>query len=104
MFTQADADQTLAALCRMIGLGRSELDPANGTFYDLLHEKLHVLAAATEPVDRALVAGLLQAKARVEADLRTGDRLPFEYTGDVEALLATATAALEAVGLKATGC
>ena len=98
----ADAGtQALAALCELRGV--TDRDPANALFFDHAHQTLHVLAAATEPVDRVPAAGLLEAKQVVEADL-LADTLPETFADDVGALLVATRGALEAVDLPAPGC
>lgn len=91
----------VAALCDL--RSAPDLDVANATFFDRAHQTLHVLAAATETVDRVPSAALLEAKQRVEADLRF-DTLPPGFRADVEALLDAVRAALVAVALPDRGC
>jgi hypothetical protein len=98
----ADAGiQALAALCELRSV--TDRDQANGVFFDHAHQTLHVLAAATEPVDRIPAAGLLEAKQVVEADL-LADTLPTTFAGDVGALLVATREALKTVDLPAPGC
>jgi hypothetical protein len=98
----ADAGtQALTALCELRGV--TDRDSANALFFDQAHQTLHVLAAATEPVDRVPAAGLLEAKQVVEADL-LADSLPDSFEDDVGALLEATRGALEAVDLPAPGC
>jgi hypothetical protein len=104
VFTQADADTTVAGLCHMTTIPLASLDDANGTFYDSIHENLHVLAAATEGVDRHASGELLQAKAVVEQDLLADTALPATFHGDVEALLIATRSAVTATGLRAAAC
>jgi len=104
VFTQADADDTIAGLCRLTTLPLTSVDAANGTFYDQVHEHLHVLAAATDPVDRRVSGALLEAKERVEEDLLAGGSLPSSYPDDARTLLAATRTALSTVGLRAAAC
>lgn len=98
----ADAGtQALTALCELRSV--TDLDQANALFFDHAHLTLHVLAAATEPVDRVPAAGLLEAKQVVEADL-LADTLPVTFADDVGALLVATRGALETVDLPAPGC
>jgi hypothetical protein len=98
----ADAGtQALTALCELRSV--TDRDQANAMFFDQAHQTLHVLAAATEPVDRVPAAGLLEAKQVVEADL-LADTLPETFADDVGALLVATRGALEAVDLPAPGC
>ena len=98
----ADAGtQALTALCELRSV--TDRDQANALFFDHAHQTLHVLAAATEPVDRVPAAGLLEAKQVVEADL-LADTLPETFADDVGALLVATRGALEAVDLPAPGC
>jgi hypothetical protein len=98
----ADAGtQALTALCELRSV--TDRDQANALFFDQAHLTLHVLAAATEPVDRVPAAGLLEAKQVVEADL-LADTLPQTFADDVGALLVATRGALKTVDLPAPGC
>ena len=98
----ADAGtQALSVLCELQSV--TDRDQANALFFDHAHLTLHVLAAATEPVDRVPAAGLLEAKQVVEADL-LADTLPETFSDDVGALLEATRTALEAVGLPSPAC
>jgi hypothetical protein len=101
VMTAEAGTQALAALCELRGV--TDRDQANGLFFDHAHLTLHVLAAATEPVDRVPAAGLLEAKQVVEADLQA-DALPETFPDDVGALLEATRTALEAVGLPSPAC
>ena len=99
--TQEAAGEAILGLCEIVGaVDRTSADVA---FADRSHQTLHVVAAATEEVDRAAAAGLLIAKQLVEADL-SEPALPEEFAGDVEALLVATRGALEAIGLDAPAC
>lgn len=76
---------------------------AKATFYDRTHDELHVIAAATEEQDRSAAASLLEAMQRVEAELEHPP-LPEGFSADVDALVGTTRAALEAIGLGAPAC
>ena len=93
--------QTLAALCDL--RATTDRDPANALFFDRAHQTLHVLAAATETVDRVPAAGVLEAKQTVEADLQA-DALPEAFPDDVRGLLETTRTALETLDLPAPAC
>jgi hypothetical protein len=99
--TEQAGTEAIAALCEL--RGATDRDTANALFFDRAHSTLHVLAAATEPVDRVPAAGLLEAKQVVEADLQA-DTLPESFAGDVADLLEATRGALEAVDLPAPGC
>lgn len=101
VITAEAGTETVEALCGL--RDASERDAANATFFERAHQNLHVLAAATENVDRVPAAGLLEAKQVVEADL-LADSLPTGFHGDVADLLAATRTALETVGLPAPGC
>jgi hypothetical protein len=101
VMTAEAGTQALAALCEL--RDATDREAANATFFDLAHQTLHVLAAATETVDRVPAAGLLEAKQVVEADLQS-DELPAGFGSDVTGLLVATRTALEAVGLPAPGC
>jgi hypothetical protein len=101
VMTAASATQTVEALCEL--RGAVDREAADATFFDLAHEPLHVLAAATERVDRIATAELLEAKQVVEGDLRS-DELPTTFGDDVAALLVATRRALDAVGLPAPSC
>jgi hypothetical protein len=91
----------IAALCDLHGA--ADRDTANATFFDRAHANLHLLAAATETVDRVPAAGLFEAKQAVEADLQS-DALPPSFREDVEDLLTASRTALEALDLPAPDC
>jgi hypothetical protein len=99
--TAAAGAETVAALCDL--RDTTARDAANATFFDRAHQHLHVLAAATENVDRVPAAGVLESMQVVEADLLS-DRLPAGFGDHVEALLTATRTALEADGLPAPGC
>jgi hypothetical protein len=99
--TQGPADEAILGLCEIAGAG--DRDAASATFQDRSHQTLHVIAAATEVVDRAAAAELLAAKQQVEADLAP-DSLPNGFGGHVEGLLEATRAALGAIGLAAPAC
>jgi hypothetical protein len=76
---------------------------AKATFYDLTHDELHAIAAATEGQDRQAAASLLEAMQRVEAELEHPP-FPGGFSADVDALVGTTRAALGAIGLDAPAC
>lgn len=99
------ATEAYLALCDMSGqIEAGELDRAEATFHDEIHEALHELADRLETTDRAASAALLVAKARVEEDLA---REPIDgraLRGDVETLLGAMRDALEAAGDPPPAC
>ena len=101
-FTASDASAVVSGVCELqdpqIGLDR-----ANTIFFERVHEHLHVLAAAVEPIDRNVSADLFEAKEKVELDLAE-DALPASYSGDVKSLLGAVGAALDDAGLPSRGC
>jgi hypothetical protein len=99
--TAAAGTATVAALCDL--RDTTDRDPANATFFDRAHQNLHVLAAATENVDRVPAAGVLETMQVVEADLLK-DTLPADFADHVGGLLTATRTALEADGLPAPGC
>jgi hypothetical protein len=99
--TQEAADSAVLGLCELVGT--TDRTSANATFQDRSHQTLHVIAAATEGVDRAVAGALLQAKQVVEADLEAPE-LPPGFAGDVGALLDATRAALAAIGVDAVDC
>jgi hypothetical protein len=101
VMTAAAGAETVAALCDL--RDATARDAANATFFDRAHQHLHVLAAATENVDRVPAAGVLETMQVVEADLLS-DRLPAGFSDHVGALLTSTRTALEADGLPAPGC
>lgn len=104
VFTQSAADATVTGLCHMTTLPLASIDEANGTFYDSIHENLHVLAAAAEAVDRQVSGTLLQTKQKVEEDLLADTALPATYPEDVKGLLAATRSALATTGLHSAAC
>ena len=101
VMTAEAGTEALAALCQL--RSATDRDTANGLFFDRAHLTLHVLAAATEPVDRVPAAGLLETKQIVEADLQA-DALPHTFSDDVEALIEATGTALDTVGLPSPDC
>lgn len=98
----ADAGtKAIGALCEL--REAADRDTANATFFDRAHATLHVLAAATETVDRVPAAGLLESKQVVEADLRS-ESLPASFHRDVAELLTAARTALDTLDLPAPDC
>src|SRR5215210_1499515 len=91
----------VAAICEL--RDASDRDTANVTFFDRAHGTLHVLAAATETVNRVPAAGLFEAKQVVEADLES-DALPPSFGEDVVELLGATRTALGALDLPAPDC
>jgi hypothetical protein len=74
---------------------------AEEVFYDIVHQPLHDLAAATSEVDRALAARLLEAKEAVESGLDTDQA----DVGEVfQALVAAAGEALVTTGHDGVPC
>lgn len=74
---------------------------AEEVFYDIVHQALHDLAAATSEVDRELAARLLEAKESVESGLDTDQA----DIGDVfQALVAAAGEALVTTGHDGLPC
>jgi hypothetical protein len=99
--TQGAADEAIRGLCEVaVAPDRNSADAA---FADRSHQTLHVIAAATEVVDRAAAAGLLRAKQLVEADLAEPE-LPGGFAADVESLIEAAREALAKIGLDAPAC
>ena len=101
-FTASDARAVVSGVCDMRDPAMG-LDRANTVFFEQVHDRLHVLAAAVEPIDRTVSADLFEAKEKVELDL-DDDALPASYPGDVTSLLGAVDAALDTAGLPATGC
>ena len=101
VMTAEGGSRTLDALCDL--RAATDRGRANALFFDEAHQALHVLAAATETVDRVPAAGLLETKQIVEADLQA-DTLPTAFPDDVGALLEATRTALETVDLPAPRC
>ncbi len=95
------ASEAIRGLCDMAGA--TDRDTAAATFFDRSHQTLHVIAAATEVVDRASAAQLLLAKQAIEADLRE-PVLPEDFGDHLGALLEATRGALGAIGLEAPAC
>ena len=101
VITAATAADAVGAMCE---LRRTvDRDEANALFFDRVHQTLHVLAAATEVVDRIPAAGLLEAKQAVEADLQA-ETMPPSFSADVADLLGATGDALATVDLPDPGC
>lgn len=101
--TAEDATTAVAGLCEMRNEDAVDLAKANGVFYDRVHERLHTIAAAAEERDRIASATLLEAKEKVEEDLRSDD-VPDSFVADLDALIAAARTALDVIGLSTPGC
>jgi len=101
--TEEAAERAVSGLCQIRTTLAKDRDAANRVFYDRSHDELHVIAAATQEGDPAVAGRLLQAKERVEADLRP-ERLPGGFVRNLDALLAATRDALGAIGLEAPGC
>lgn len=99
--TQEAAETAFLGLCEL--QGQTELEPANAIFFDRSHQMLHVIAAATDEVDREVSTKLLVAKQRVESDLRR-DALPEAFALDVETLLGATRSAIVTIGLDEPRC
>lgn len=101
VITAGAAAEAVGAVCELRGV--TDRDEANALFFDRAHQTLHVLAAATEVVDRVPAAGLLEAKQAVEADLQA-DALPGTFAADVAGLLDAVRRALRTVDLPTPAC
>jgi hypothetical protein len=99
--TPAAVAEAIAGLCAIADA--TDRDAAATTFFDRSHQTLHVIAAATEVVDRDAAASLLEAKQAVEADL-TQPVLPAGFGADVGTLLDATRGAVDAIGLAAPAC
>jgi len=90
-----------SGLCEAAGKAEAgDTAGAEELFYDIVHQPLHDLAAATSEVDRALAGRLLEAKEAVESGLDTD-----QVDGDLfQALLAAADEALVTTGHDGVPC
>lgn len=99
------AVQAYLALCDMVGqVAAGDLDRAEATFDDEIHEAVHELAGELETTDREASAALLVAKAKVEADLEQQPPDASALDPDVRALQRAMAAALEAAGTPPPAC
>ncbi|MBA3652589.1 MAG: hypothetical protein H0W70_00165 [Actinobacteria bacterium] len=58
-----------AGICNAISAAKADnAGRARTIFFNVSHQRIHELAAATEPVERGIAARLLEAKQRVEAE------------------------------------
>lgn len=93
------------ALCDMAAqVEAGDLDRAEATFHDEVHEALHELADRLETTDRAASAALLVAKTRVEEDLARDPIDAGALGKDVRGLLRAMAHALEAAGDAPPAC
>ncbi len=101
--TEENSREAVLGLCE--ARAEVERDPAaaGDAFFDRAHDRLHVIAAAVEEVDRPSAARLLEAIASVEADVRQ-DAEPERTAADLDALLEATRASLERLGLAAPRC
>ena len=96
--------ELVLGLCAVQGsLEAGDVEGAEVTFEDEVHEPLHELADEAESADREAAADLLEAKQRVEAGFAASTPAS-ELTADVAALLAATSAAMETLGLQAPAC
>ncbi len=95
------AGEAVLGLCELET--ETDLASARAVFFDRSHDELHVIASATEAVDRGTAGGLLQAKQRVEAELEQAT-FPAGFADDVRALRTATTDALTEIGLDAPPC
>ena len=102
--TRQDAATAIVGLCRMGGYATIDLDRANGVYYGNVHDELAVIGAAADRVDRVASARLLQARVKVEDDLRSADVLHDSFATDIGALTAATRSALSAVGVPTAAC
>jgi hypothetical protein len=101
-FDTSDAAAVVSGLCELRDPEISR-DDANTTFFEQVHSRLHVLAAAIEPIDRPASGTLFEAKEKVELDLQ-GPQLPASFGDDVSSLLEAVTKALDVAGLPSGRC
>ncbi|MBI2238486.1 MAG: hypothetical protein HYU54_08190 [Actinobacteria bacterium] len=97
------ATTAVRGLCDMRNRYADDLERANGPFYDAAHETLHAIAAAAEEKDRVAAAKLLEAKEKVESELRF-DVLPDVFPDDVGKLIDATRAALDVLGIDVPAC
>ncbi len=95
--------RVVPALCEARRQARRDPIAAGRTFFDKAHHHLHRLADAAAPADRARTRELLEAKARVEADLSAQAPVP-RLRGDLGRLIEAAGAALGALSIDAPPC
>ncbi|GBC86449.1 hypothetical protein HRbin12_00438 [bacterium HR12] len=93
------------ALCDMRDLiAAGDLERAEATFHDEVHEALHELAEELETTDREASAALLVAKAKVEADLEREPVEPAALGEDTRTLQRAMAEALGAAGIDPPSC
>lgn len=97
----ARVEDAVLGLCQARGAAGSDVRSARAAFYDRSHEPLHALAGALEPVDRPLVARLLEAKEAVEAGLVSGSPA---LTADLDRLLDVTRASLVRLSASSPRC
>jgi hypothetical protein len=101
-FAASDANAVISGLCELNDPDIA-VDGANTIFFEQVHSRLHVLAAAVEPIDRSVSGALFEAKQKVELDL-AAEALPASYPEDVMSLLEAVAAALDTARLPSTTC
>jgi mono/diheme cytochrome c family protein len=89
-------------VCLAVGALPDDPGAARRVYSDRARLALHALAADSR-MDRSLAGELLQAKARVEADL-ADDAAPADLRNDMVALEGVANAALRSIGIGSGGC
>jgi hypothetical protein len=101
-FDTGDAAAVVSGICELRDPAITRND-ANAIFFDQVHERLHVLAASVEPVDRPVSGAVFEAKEKVELDLE-GDQLAASFEDDVASLLQAVVRSLDTVGLPSGRC
>jgi hypothetical protein len=89
----------VAGLCEAAEAAKASVPRARAIFYDRSHDQLHELARRAQDRDRAVTAGLLEAKESVERDFLYPRTWP-QVGGDIDRLDQAARAALLAVAVE----
>jgi len=97
----ARADGAVLGLCQARAAAATDVQSARTAFYNRSHEPLHALARALEPVDRPLVARVLEAKEAVEAGLGSGSPT---LTADLNRLLDATRTSLTRLSVSSPDC
>jgi hypothetical protein len=95
--------EAVTGLCAALEHLPADPRSARDAYYQLSHERLHMIAAAVQEIDRSAAASLLQAMAVVEEDLARPP-FPASLAGDFDRLVTATRAALGALSIPTEHC
>ncbi|HEX2054589.1 MAG TPA: hypothetical protein VHJ78_12800 [Actinomycetota bacterium] len=99
----SDLARSYTDLCRVRTLAETDVEGAANLFFGRVHSPLHVIAAEAQNRDRAVAAGMLEAKNDVETAFNQR-RPAAAVTTALDRLLATTAQALRSIGVTSSTC